>query len=530
MSKRVINENSVYANNSTGPEISRRHLLRTAAVGSVGLAATALASPVADAAPAPKRGGNLRLGMTGGSSSDTIAADNTVTQLDTPRIMMLFEPLVSVDRDGVVGNILAESLEPDKTAREWTIRLKKDVVFHNGKKLTAADVAFTFRHIADPKNPLPGATALLPIDLANMKVLDDLTLRVPMKIPYADFPGGMSAPEYFGIVPVGYDPKNPVGTGPFRYKSFTPGQQSVFLRNDNYWRHGLPYLDEVTAIDFATEAAAFNALQGGEIDVFSQAPLSLLSQIQPGGPIKAMLSKPGQWVPFTMRVDRPPFNDPNVRLALKLLVDRPQMLDVSLNGHGMIGNDVFSPWDRGFDKSLVRARDVAHAKHLLRKAGKEDLKIELVTSHIAQGAVRAAQVLAEQAKAAGVHIRLRKVTTDVMYGPNYLKWDFSQDWWNYKPYLAQVAMELLKTSPFNETHWNDAAYTKLYMQAQATLDAAKRYEIMHEMQKIDFETGGLIIPSFNDQVDLMRGTVHGFKPSRTGYSLGNFMFAEAWMS
>lgn len=529
MVERMARDNPVGSDNGDGRDIGRRQMLRAAAAGSIGLTATALVGPLAEAAPAPKRGGNLRLGMTGGSSSDTIAADNTVTQLDNPRIMMLFEPLVSVNRDAVVSNVLAESLEPDKTAREWTIRLKKDVVFHNGRKLTAADVAFTFRHIADPKNPLPGATALLPIDLANMKVLDDLTLRVPMKTPYADFPGAMSAPEYFGIVPVGYDPKNPVGTGPFRYKSFTPGQQSVFVRNENYWRHGLPYLDEVTAIDFATEAAAFNALQGGEIDVFSEAPLSLLSQIQPGGPIKAMLSKPGQWVPFTMRVDKPPFNDPNVRLALKLLVDRRQMLDVSLNGHGMIGNDVFSPWDRGFDKSLVRVRDVAHAKHLLRKAGKEDLRIELVTSHIAQGAVRAAQVLAEQARAGGVHIALRKVTTDVMYGPNYLKWNFSQDWWNYKPYLAQVAMELLKTSPFNETHWNDAAYTKLYLQAQATLDTAKRYEIMHDMQKIDFDRGSLIISSFNDQVDLMRSTVHGFKPSRTGYALGNFMLAEAWM-
>lgn len=524
--------NGIQSGKPAGLDISRRHLLQAAAAGSAGFAASALAGQAfaQTPAPAPKRGGDLRLGMTGGSSSDTIAADNTVTELDDPRILMLYEPLVSVNREGVVANILAESMEPDKTAMNWTVRLKKDVLFHNGKKLTAADVAFTFRRIADPKNPLPGATPLMPVDLANMKTLDDLTLLVPMKTPYADFPGGISAPEYYGIVPVGYDEKNPVGTGPFRYKSFTPGQQSVFTRFENYWRHGLPYLDSVTAIDFATEAAAFNALQGGQIDVYSIAPLSLLNQVQAGGPIKAMVSNPGQWVPFTMRVDKPPFNDPNVRLALKLLIDRQQMLNVALNGHGMIGNDVFSPWDPGFDKSLVRHRDVDRAKHLLRKAGHENLKLELVTSDIADGAVRAAQVLAEQVRAGGVRVSLRKVTTDVMYGPNYLKWDFSQDWWDYKPYLAQVAMELLKTSPFNETHWNDPAYVKLYMQAQATLDPAKRYEVMHQMQRIDFDKGGLIIPYFNDQLDLMRNNVHGFLPSRTGYALGNFMFAEAWMA
>lgn len=513
-----------------GLRLGRREALQGFVAGSVGLGTGLLTGRAEAAEPAPKRGGDLRLGMTGGSTSDTIAADNTVTQLDNPRILMLYEPLVSVNRDAVVTNVLAESLEPDKAARLWTIRLKKGITFHNGKKLTAADVAFTFRHIADPKNPLPGATPLLPLDLANMKVLDDLTLRVPMHIPYADFPGGISAPEYFGIVPVGYDARKPVGTGPFRYKSFTPGQQSVFVRNPNYWRQGLPYLDSVTAIDFTSDTAAFNALQGGEIDVFSEAPLELLIQVQPGGGLKAMLSEPGQWVPFTMRVDSPPFDDPNVRLALRLLVDRQQMIDLSLSGHGMIGNDVFAPWDPCFDKSLIRHRDIDHAKHLLRKAGKEGLKVELVTADIASGAGKAAQVLAQQAQAAGVNIELRKVTTDVLYGPNYLKWPFSQDWWNYKPYLAQVAMEFLRTSPFNETHWRDPAYTKLYLQAQATVDAAKRCEIIHEMQMVDFKSGSLIIASFNRQVDLMRSNVHGFKPSRTGYALGNFMFADAWMS
>lgn len=492
-------------------------------------------SVAAQAATAtPKRGGNLRLGMTGGSSSDTISASNTVTELDNPRVLALFEPLVSVNRHGVVANVLADSFEPNATATEWTIRLKKGLTFHNGKNVTADDVLFSLRRILDPKAPLPGATPLAPLDLANAKVMDSLTLRVPMKTPYADFPGGISAPEYFSIVPTDYDVKNPVGTGPFKYKSFTPGQQSVYVRNEHYWRTGLPYLDTLTIIDFPTDDAAFQALQGGVIDVFSIAPIALMSQIGQGGPIKALVSEPGQWVPFTMRVDSAPFSDVRVRQAMRLLVDRQQMVDVALGGYGAVGNDVFSPWDSCYDAAAwKRGRDVDKAKSLLKQAGHADLSVDLVTSDIASSAVRMAEVLTQQAQDAGVKINLRKVTTDVIYGPQYLNWPFSQDWWNYKPYLAQVSMELLATSPFNETHWakypSYDRYVKLYNQAQATLDHGKRCDIIHEMQKIDYDEGGLIIPCFNKNIDLMASNVHGFLPSNTGYALGNFGFADAWI-
>jgi peptide/nickel transport system substrate-binding protein len=511
----------------------RRDFIRGA--GALGVASALLGETASRAkAATPKRGGNLRLGMTGGSSSDTIAASNTVTELDNPRILALFEPLVSVNRQGIVSNVLADSFEPNSTATEWTIRLRDGLTFHNGKTVTSKDVLFSLQRIVDPKSPLPGATSLAPVDLANAKCLDGRTLRLPMKTPYADFPGGISAPEYFSIVPVGYDVKNPVGTGPFKYQSFTPGQQSVYTRNENYWRTGQPYLDTLTIIDFPTDDAAFSALQGGIIDVFAIAPIALMSEVRSGGSIKALVSQPGQWVPFTMRVDSPPFDDQRVRQAMRLLVDRQQMVDVALGGYGAVGNDVFSPWDSCYDATAwKRDQDVDKAKFLLKQAGHADLTVDLVTSDIASGAVRMAEVLAQQAQSAGVTINLRKVTTDVIYGPQYLNWPLSQDWWNYKPYLAQVAMELLKTSPFNETHWAKSPsydrYNKLYNEAQATLNAGKRCDIIHEMQKIDYEEGALIIPCFNKNIDLMTSNVNGFQPSNTGYALGNFGFADAWL-
>jgi len=122
------------------------------------------------------------------------------------------------------------------------------------------------------------------------------------------------------------------------------------------------------------------------------------------------------------------------------------------------------------------------------------------------------------------------VTGDVFYGDQYLKWPFAQDYWAYSPYLSQVAQGSLPTAPFNETHWNNEQYNKLYDQAQATVDLAKRCEVVQAMQKLDFEQGGYIIASYNQSVDLMASNVQGFVPAATGIALGNFGFADAWLA
>jgi peptide/nickel transport system substrate-binding protein len=516
-----------------GRPITRRRILQGSLISGAAVAGASLlpAMPRQAWADTPKKGGNLRVAILGGSNADTLDAHSEVTQPDSARVMSLYEGLVRIDPAGKLINVLAESMEANATATEWTIRLRKGVEFHNGKPLTAEDVTFTLRRIADPKAPMTGATALKQLDLAGIKILDDVTLKVPMKAPYAAFPEGISAVYFFGIVPTGYDPKKPVGTGPFKFESFTPGSQSVFSRFDNYWQPGKPYLDKLTIIDsFAGDTAAFNALQGGQVDVFAYAPLSLIAQVGQGSPLKALVSKPGQWTPFTMRVDQAPFDNPDVRMAFRLLVDRQQMINLSLSGYGQVANDVFSPWDPCFDPTLKRGRDLDQAKFLLKKAGQENLSVELVTSDFAAGVVQAAQVFAQQAQAAGVTVKVRQVTADVFYGDQYLKWPFAQDYWAYSPYLSQVAQGSLPTAPFNETHWNNEQYNKLYDQAQATVDLAKRCEIVQAMQKLDFEQGGYIIASYNQSVDLMASNVQGFVPAATGIALGNFGFADAWLA
>ncbi len=351
---------------------------------------------------------------------------------------------------------------------------------------------------------------------------------MPCKTPFSTFVELLGA-YYYAIVPVGYDPKAPVGTGPFKYKSFTPDEASTFVRNENYFETGLPYLDAVTISEFTDETSQLNALSSGQVDVIDLLSATSISAVQ-SSQNSVLISKGGGWTPFTMRVDQPPFNDVRVRQAMRLIVDRHQMLELNFLGHGTIGNDLFAIWDPVYDHAIPqRQQDIAQAKYLLKKAGRENLSIELIATPLAQGTVAAAQVLAQQAKAAGVTVTLRQLTTTGFFD-EYLKWVFSQDFWYYNPYFPQVAQATLSTAPFNECHFNNSSYNSLYQQALSTLDASKRAAIAHEMQVIDYNEGGYIIPYFPPVIDAFSKKVNGLVPSKTGLPLSGFNFKQLWLS
>ncbi len=517
-----------------GDALARRQFLRglaaTGALAGSGGFLAACSSGGGSAGPttaptatgAARRGGNLKVGLTGGSGSDTLDPHKGLTYLDTARAQSLYQPLLQLDTKAQAEFVLAEEVSPHGSTSEWIIKLRDGITFHDGKPLTADDVIFTLRRIITGK--LTGATPLGPIDLKGLKALDKRTVRVPMTSPYGSFLDQLAYWYYLYIVPAGFDPKKPNGTGPFKYQSFTPGQRSVFVRNPDYWKSGLPYVDTVTIIDFSDSASLQNALATGVIHGAGALEGPQITALKSTSGVQTVVSHTGAITPFTMRVDQAPFNDVRVRQAMRLLVDRPQLINSALNGYATVGADVSSPYDPNYDTSLHREQDIAQAKHLLKQAGQENLTVQLVTSAVATGTVAMATVLQQQAKAAGVTINLKTVDPTTFFGPNYLHWTFSQDFYNYSPYLAQVAQSLLPTSPFNETHWHLPKYIDLYHQANATADAATRKQIEHEMQQIDFTQGGYIIPAFIDALDAYSTKITGFSAAKVGQPLADFDF------
>jgi peptide/nickel transport system substrate-binding protein len=500
--------------------------LATACGGST--PATTSSSP---AASQPKRGGNLRVAMTGGSPTDTLDASGETDLVDSTRLVALYNGLVTIAPDATIVNDLAEEFTLSKDARTCTIRLRPDVTFHNGKTLTADDVVFTFRRNMDPKNPMTGSISLALVDPKGLKALDSRTVEVKFIKPNSQFPMQLAPWFNLGVVPVGYDPKHPVGTGPFKFRSFTPGQQSVYDRNENYYKSGLPYLDQFTFIDsYGSDAAAENAFLGGEVDAYIQAPLTLAKQLASNPSAKQLISGSGNAVLLTMRLDQAPFNDVRVRQAFRLLVDRPQVCAVAFNGLAEPGSDFFSPQDPMSDRSLVRHQDLEQAKSLLKQAGQEHLTITLNTAPFAAGAIETAQVFAQQAQAAGVTVKINNMPAGTFFGPNYLKWTFGMDIWGYLPYLTQVLMGQTPGGPFNETHFNNPRFNSLFDQANASADPARVQDLVHEMQTIDFNEGGYIMPTFSRLFDLLSPRVKGLAPGAIGcLPMSNGDYEHVWL-
>jgi peptide/nickel transport system substrate-binding protein len=500
--------------------ISREELLRrAAAVGAVaGLGSLssldALAAPLAK----PKRGGTFRIGVSGGSAKDLIDGEHIVTRPDQARIVTAWEGLVRFDsKYKVVFDGLATEISA-KRADLWTIRLRKGIEFHNGKTLTANDVIYSLRRLVNPKLGLFGGSALSSVDPKRIKKLDKYTVRLQLKRKDANLLDEL-AQYVANIVPVGYArwPAKQIGTGPYMLKSFTPGQRSVHVRNPNYWRRGQPYFDEVIVIDFPDDTARVNALLSGQVDAITDVPPAQVPIVNGRSNTRVLESPSANWTPICMRVDQPPFNDVRVRQAMRLIADRPQMIRQALSGHGRVGNDLYGPFDENYNSELPQRRqDLDRAKSLLRAAGQQNLSIDLQTTSGALGQNEGAQVFAQQARGAGVRINVKQLDSGAFYGDQYLKWVFSTDFWGTRNYLSQVAAGSLPSSPFNETHWNNARFNKLYNQALSTVNRTKRREIIHEMQRMEYDSGGYLIWGFSTLLDGYSRKVQGFKPGDRG--------------
>jgi peptide/nickel transport system substrate-binding protein len=349
---------------------------------------------------------------------------------------------------------------------------------------------------------------------------------LPMLTPDSTVPQSLASYTW-GIVPVGYDryPAPQIGTGPYKLKSFTPGQESVHERNPNYWRSGQPYFDTVTITDFADSTAQVNALLGGQIDAMTDVPASQVSAVKSQG-LGVLISKTGAWIPLCMAIDMPPFDDVRVRQAFRLIADREAMIEQILSGYGTLANDLYSPFDEGYNDSLPqRTQDIDKAKSLLKAAGKDGMTVDLHTTNGANGMIPLATVFATQAKEAGITVNVHNEPN--YYSDNYLKVAFAGDYWGTRGYLNQVQQGSLPTSPYNETHWppksgEGAQFASLYQQALRATEASKRIEIEHEMQKLEYDLGGYIIPFFRDLLDGYAANVKGLSPSKGTQNLDSY--------
>lgn len=520
--------------------MTRRRVLGTALGGAVGGAlllagcgssgsggggggTTAAGTAVSTAAVGtPRYGGDFKWAVSGGGTADFIDGQSTNDWLTIGRQSIGWDGLMFSDQWGEPQPALATEVTPNADASEWTIVLRDGVEFHNGKTLTADDVVYSLRRAVDPELAAAGGSSLVgSIDPKQVTKIDDKTVRITLTAPNALIPLSFTR-RSLGIVPEGYAPNgigkaknaDQIGTGPFKLDSFAPGEQSVHVRNPNYWREGEPYFDSVTVVPITDTTARVNALLSGQLHAVGLVPPEQVAAVQQAGKFQVFENKSGSPILFSMNVTEKPFDDVRVRQAMRLIIDREQLVNQVLSGNAEVGNDLLTATiDPAYNTSLTqRGPDIEQAKSLLKAAGYENLQIDLPTVDWTAGQNKASQIFGQQAKAAGVTVNVKEMDASAWFG-GWLKWPFTATLWSAKPYWLHVGEVMLPTSASNETHWPDKAnanYVDLASKARTTLDPAARQEIFNEMQLIEWENGGYINWAYPTMFNAVSNDVAGF--------------------
>jgi peptide/nickel transport system substrate-binding protein len=489
---------------------------------------SASGTPGTDPADAPV-GGTLTYATVGNPATDTMDPTKWLTPFDIAVSSLVYDTLTRIDTDGSVTMALAESMTPNDDASEWTITLRPGVTFHDGSPLTADDVLYSLQRVQE--NQFQGFVAYGIVDLSKSEAVDDLTIHAVLTRP------SFLLPQYVadiagGIVKAGAtDFTAPIGTGPFMFDAFAPGESATLTRNASYWQAGRPHVDELRLVEINDPSAAVNALLAGEIDG-TDIPFTAADQVTSAG-LDVVAGGRGAAGNFYLRLDQTPFDDPRVVEAMKLAIDREQCVDVGLLGNGDVGNDLFGATSPSYNSKVEqRTYDPERAKALLAEAGQSDLTVELIAAPAAPGMMECAQVFQQSAAAAGITITINEVDAGELYNPAtfYLSATFGMTQWAGQSFEATTQGALLSDSPFNETHHVDPAFDAAFWAMEATADPADRQRQADEIQQELWDTGGYIIWGYADTLSGFSARVGGteaFEAPSTGFHFDEL--ADVWI-
>jgi peptide/nickel transport system substrate-binding protein len=494
--------------------ISRREFTaRAVALGAAAAFAPTIVGGAGALADTPKRGGLLRLAMVGGSQADSLDPRSYV---DTVMICVgrgLFNGLVELSVDGKAAPELASNWDTRSSAAEWVFNLRKGVRFSNGQEFTADDAIYSLNlHRGETKSN--AANVMKPV--ADIKKLDKYQIAVTLAAPDADFPYVLTDPHLL-MVPADFkDWSKPVGTGAFVLEKFEPGARIALKKaNGDFWKDGRGHVEAADITIIIDGAERIDALISGQADIINRlAPkaLALLAK----APKTEIVRASGGWHPvLAMATDRAPYDNPDVRLAMKYAVDREQLLKALFGGYGALGNDhPIPPSDPYFNKEIPqRKRDPDKAAFYLRRSGLDPSIVLQVSEAAFAGGVDMGALVQASAGKAGFKMEIKKEPAEGYWDNVWLKGAFVESYWPGRPAATQMlSIAYGAEAPRNETHWKNEKFEKLLADAKEETDEARRKSYIWEMQALLSDQGGAIIPLFRDWIDAHRTGVGGHTP------------------
>lgn len=518
----------------------------TTGAGGTSSGGVPMAGVTALAGGTPVKGGTFTIGCLTQGSEENLFPGTAIPNPDCVRdyalYNLLFYPNAGNELYPLVPG-LALSAEANSAATVWTFKLRDGVTWHDGKPFTATDVAYNITQLWSSANANYSSAFLVGlVDFANVKVIDALTLQIPLLVPSAQFPS-IFAWFNFGVLQDGATPtstaRNPTGTGPFVYQSFTPGQQSVFVRNPNYWEEGKPYVDRmIVDSSFTDNNAMLNAMLSGQINLLVSPALEQVRQQMTSKQVQILQSAAASnTYAFGMRVDEGPFADPRIRQAFKLLTNRQELIDGALSGFAHVGNDLQGPNTQYFSYDLTSEYDVDKAKSLFKDAGVLGNTFVLPTANVLPGMIESSTIWQQQASAAGVNLKLKVISPG--------------DYWTsvggayVRPFCLQVAQALASltgqyrsliqyNAPYWDTHWGaqangGKAATNLLLSAEAAQQPATAQRLWDQAQEQQFNDGGYVVWGWLPYIDFAAQNIRGLAAS-SAFNFNNFRFQDGWIA
>jgi len=493
-------------------KLSRRDFMSFCVASGVTIAAASTLFATAARAE-PKKGGTFRAAMGHGQTTDSLDPATWSNGFTFHFGKSLFgAPLVQVGHKGEAIPHVAESIEPADGAKKWVFKLRKGITFHNGKTLTADDVVATINyHIgADSKSP---AKAVLS-NVTAVKADGPDTVIFELSAGNGDFPY-LVTDYHLGMYPSEGGKiqwEKGIGAGPYVLKSFEPGVKATYERNPNYFKD--TWFDAIEQLAIVDVAARTNAYLSGEVDYINRADHKTIDMLK-NAPDTALYNVQGlEHFTAPMQIDQKPFDDINVRTAIKYAINRQEIVDKVLFGYGSPGNDnpIAPSMKFAVNPEPVHSYDPDKAKSLLKKAGMENLKVDLSTSDAAfGGAVDTALLMQEQAKAAGIDINVIREPNDAYWDNVWLKKAWCMCYWGGRPSAdAFLSISLAKGAAWNDTHFANERFNELLVAARAETDDKKRAEMYAECQQLVHDDSGQLVIMFSNFLGAMSTKIgHG---------------------
>ena len=501
--------------------LSRRGFLQNA--GALGLIA---ATPLpAYAQSTPKRGGTLAIGIEGASTGDSLDPRTFNSPYWAVVAGTIFNTLVeSYGPTNELRPGLAKSWEDREGGKRWVFDLVEGATFHDGRPVTAADVIYSLQ-IHDAEDSRSNSRAIV-ASVATFSA--ESPTRVVMDLHEANyfFPAMLS--NYpLCILPEGTTTFDGIGSGPYKLTRFSPGEVIETTRNDSYFKTDAAWVDQVVILAANDPAARASAFQSGQLHIASmlESRTAALLGSLPGKQLVAFQG--AQFVGFNMRADIEPFNNADLRMALKLAIDRNDVLARVYGGMGRIGNDTpIPPNDPLFATNIPQnSYDPEKAADYFKKSGFSGT-LTLHTSEAASApAVDMAALFKEHAAKAGITIEVVREPADGYWSNVWGQAPFHATVWAARPTADMILTTAYSTgSPGNDTHWSNPEFDKAIAAARSEADDAKRHEYYVEAQRILSLDGGAIIPVFGDVIEGLSSELQGYVPGTQ--PLANFRAAE----